>query len=85
MTTTDSIHTLDEAMRALQVGQVQSTAAAAPPTLVGETVFLKVSVNSTDTNVRLSFDPVSVEEMRQTREANRSIRLGFVPPTVSTR
>ena len=40
MTTTDSIHTLDEAMRAQQVAQVQPAASSAPPTLVGETVFL---------------------------------------------
>ncbi len=85
MTTSDSIHAVEEALRAQQVAQVESAASSAPPLLIGDTVFLKVSLNSTDTNVRLSFDPVTVEEMRQTREVNRSIRLGFVPPTVSTR
>lgn len=84
MTTSDSMHTLEEALRAQQVAQVQVASVSAPLSLVGEAVFLKVSLNSTDTNVRLSFDPVSVEDMRQTREVNRSIRLGFVPPTVST-
>lgn len=84
MTTSDSMHTLEEALRAQQVAQVQVASASVPLAMVGEAVFLKVSLNSTDTNVRLSFDPVSVEDMRQTREVNRSIRLGFVPPTVST-
>jgi hypothetical protein len=50
-----------------------------------DTVFLKVAVSATAQNVRMKFDPVSVEEVRQTRELNRSIRLGFMPPTSSTR
>ena len=48
-------------------------------------VFLRVAVSGAAHSVKLSFDPVSAEEVRQTRELNRSIRLGFVPPTSSTR
>jgi hypothetical protein len=52
---------------------------------IQEPIFLKVAVQATADNVRVSFDPVSVEGIRQTREINRSVRLGFVPPAVSTR
>lgn len=53
--------------------------------MIQEPVFLKFLVQASAENVRVSFDPVSVEEVRQTRELNRSVRLGFVPPAVSTR
>lgn len=50
-----------------------------------EPVFLKVAVLATAASVRVSFDPVSVEQVRQTRELNRSVRLGFELPAASTR
>lgn len=62
-----------------------STTASSVKAIEQEPVFLKVAVPSTATNIRVSFDPVSIEEGRQTRELNRSVRLGFVPPAASTR
>jgi hypothetical protein len=61
-----------------------TTVSAAKPT-AQDAVYLRVAVPSTATTVRVSFDPVSVEEGRQTRVLNQSVRLGFVPPTTSTR
>lgn len=50
-----------------------------------ESVFLKIAVPATASNIRMKYDPVSMEQAQQTRELNRSVRLGFVPPVVSTR
>lgn len=52
---------------------------------VRDPVFLKVEFPVSAKSVCVSFDPVSMEEIRQTRELNQSIRLGFMPPAVSTR
>lgn len=48
-------------------------------------VYLRVEVPATAAEVRVAFNPVGVEEVRQTKELNRSVRLGFVPPVASTR
>ena len=61
-----------------------TTVSAAKPS-ARDAVFLKVAVPSTATTVLVSFDPVSMEEGRQTRVLNQSVRLGFVPPAASTR
>lgn len=50
-----------------------------------ERVFVKVATSATATVVRVKYDPVSLEEARQTRALNRAVRLGFVPPVASTR
>ena len=84
MTTSGNYDTSEDSVFALLASELTvttvSSARAAP-----ETVFLKVAVPSTATKVRVSFDPVSVEEGRQTRALNRSVRLGFMPPSASTR
>lgn len=48
-------------------------------------LFVKVAVPASAGNVLVKFDPVALEEARQTRQLNKSLRLGFVPPVVSTR
>jgi hypothetical protein len=53
--------------------------------VVQEPIFLKIAVQATAKDVRVSFDPVSVEDAHQTRNINKSVRLGFVPPASSTR
>jgi hypothetical protein len=85
MSTTGAIENTD----ALTHSQLISDTSLAAPTLMRpvmqEPAFLRVAVRATANNVRVSFDPVSVEEERQTRELNKSVRLGFVPPSASTR
>lgn len=47
-------------------------------------VFLTVTLPATASKVKISYDPVSVEAARQTREINTAIRIGYVPPERST-
>jgi hypothetical protein len=47
------------------------------------TLDVVLPVNAKD--VCVSFDPVSLEDARQTRELNQMARLGFVPISVPTR
>lgn len=47
--------------------------------------FVSVAVPTKNEKVSISFDPVSAEARRQTRELNQVIRLGFKPPVSSTR
>lgn len=61
-----------------------STASATKAASSSATEFLRVAVPSTAQSVKMTFNPVSVEERRQTRELNRALRLGFMPPTTST-
>ena len=46
---------------------------------------LKSTLPATAQDVTFSFDPVSLDDARQTRQLNRSLRLGFMPPVDSTR
>lgn len=85
MTTSGNYEMSDESVFAQLAGEVTVTTVSSAKATAPETVFLKIAVPSTATKVRVSFDPVSVEEVRQTRALNRSIRLGFVPPSASTR
>lgn len=72
-----------------QLVELDDWTALAPSSFVlditQEPLCLKVNIPSSATNVRISFAPVSIEEVRQTKELNRASRLGFVPPLVSTR
>ena len=47
--------------------------------------FVKVGVMAGAESVKVTFDPVSVDSVRSTRELNRVVQLGFVPPTISSR
>ena len=85
MTTSGDYEMSEESMFAQLSGEVTVTTVSAARATAPETVFLKLALPSTATNVKVSFDPVSVEEGRQTRALNRSVRLGFVPPIASTR
>lgn len=56
-----------------------------PGSGMAATVYLKVAMPANATKVSVSFDPVAAEEVRQTRMLNQTVRLGFLPPAVSTR
>lgn len=62
-----------------------SVVVSVKPLMMTDAVFLKVATNANATSVRVSYDPVSVEANRQTRELNKSMKLGFLPPAASTR
>ena len=85
MTTNGNYEMSDDSLFAQLASEVTVTTVSSAKATAPETVFLKVAVPSTATKVRVSFDPVSVEEGRQTRALNRSVRLGFMPPSASTR
>jgi len=73
------------AYKQLAENNAPTPTATSSSAMTNETVFLRVSVAATAKDVRVSFDPVTIEESRQTRQLNKSIRLGFTPPTSSTR
>jgi hypothetical protein len=85
MTTNGNYEMSEDSVFAQLASEVTVTTVSSAKATAPETVFLKVAVPSTATKVRVSFDPVSVEEGRQTRALNRSVRLGFMPPSASTR
>lgn len=85
MSTNAKYETSEDSVFAQLAGEVTVTTASSAKATAPETVFLKVALPSNVTTVRVSFDPVSVEEGRQTRALNRSVRLGFMPPSASTR
>lgn len=85
MSTTGEIESTDTSTYNQLAGDESLTTTSSERVMTQEPVFLKVAVLATAASVRVSFDPVSVEQVRQTRELNRSVRLGFVRPTASTR
>ena len=84
MPTSNDFMTAEDSMFA-QLSSEPPETTAGSRLAVTEADSLSVAVSSAAEQVNLSFDPVSVEEARQTRALNRSMRLGFTPPTASTR
>jgi hypothetical protein len=82
---TNNDHLTAEDSMFAQLSSEQPETTAASSSVVAEVDSLKVAVSSADEQVNLSYDPVSVDDARQMRALNRSMRLGFTPPTASTR
>jgi hypothetical protein len=54
--------------------------------LIGQPqTFLKLAVSTATAHVTASFDPVSAEQARRTQALNLAVRLGYEPPSSSTR
>lgn len=83
--TSDSNTNHDLAFFAEQHSQACVVAVSASTLSAPPMQFLKVAVPAGATKVSLSYDPVSAEESRKTRQMNQAVRLGFMPPAASTR